>query len=395
MILTMSIPKLVFWCCAGLAFYAYIGYPCVLFISYVAAQVRSDLRYLRSRTERRVRNLAPASCFPVSIIIPAYNEQEHLPKKLRNLEQLSYDPALLEVIFVSDGSTDATNELITNANNPSIRLLILNDRKGKPNALNQAMKVARNEIIVLSDAATLFETDAIQKLVRHFSDPTVGAVCGALRFDAGLESQQTEGVYWRYESAIRLMESRLGATLTASGALYALRKSCYRELAINTMIEDFVIPMEVRRQGLRVLYDPEVKGTDFPASSVSGEFTRRVRLAIGSFRALASLAQVPLTPFACLGFLSHKVLRWLVPFLFVGTLVANLFLISQNLYQLTLLLQLGFLLWALIGFAFLKPLKKVRFALLGYFLFSMNLAFLVGFFRFLVTREEATWQRVN
>lgn len=231
--------------------------------------------------------------------------------------------------------------------------------------------------------------------MRHFSDPTVGLVCGALQFERSEESRQTEGVYWKYESMLRLMEARLDATLTASGAIYAMRRQCYTSLDPGIVLEDFLIPMNARKQGYRVLYDPEAVATDFAAPTVAGEFARRVRLAAGSFQALGQLLRVPLGGFTLLAFVSHKLLRWIVPFLLIGLLVSNAFLAGQPLYRLTLIGQVLFYVWAAMGFAFRHRMQRARFALVGYFLLAMNLAFLVGFFRYLTGRQEVTWQRVN
>src|SRR5439155_5431425 len=143
--------------------------------------------------------------------------------------------------------------------------------------------------LVFSDGSALFDRNAIPCLVRHFQDPAVGVVCGALEFTRTLESERTDGVYWGYESMMRLMEARLGVTLGASGAIYALRCECYFPLAPNTIMDDFLIPMTARHAGYRVLYDPEARATDVAASSVAGEFARRVRVAAGSYRILGSL----------------------------------------------------------------------------------------------------------
>ena len=190
------------------------------------------------------------------------------------------------------------------------------------------MAGARHEIIVFSDAATLFALDAVKKLVRHFADPHVGVVCGALQFRGSAESRQTEGVYWGYESMIRLMESRLGVTLSGSGAIYALRRQCFVPLAADTLVEDLVVPMNARALGFRVLYDPEARATDFAASTVAGEFTRRVRIATGSFQVLGQLLRAPLDA-RTIRLLSHKVLRWIIPFLLIGILVSSASLCSS------------------------------------------------------------------
>lgn len=387
--------KYTFWICFLLIVYTYLLYPIVLFLAYSCSQVVRDWHYLTSRRNRRASPRGSEGLPQVSFLISAYNEEVCLRGKLENLRQLAYPTEKLEVNIVSDGSTDGTNEILRAAEGPNIRALILPERGGKANALNQAVAAARHEILVFSDAATLFAPDAVQNLVRHFVDPSVGVVCGALQFEGTEESKQTDGVYWSYESMLRLMEARLGATLTASGAIYALRRVCYQPLPPGSVLEDFLVPMNARKQGFRVLYDPEAVGTEFAASTVGGEFTRRVRLAVGSFRALGELVRVPLRGFTMVAFVSHKLLRWSVPFLLIGILVSNVLLVNRSYYGFALGGQLIFYLWAVLGYFLRNRMQGVRFALVGYFLLAMNLAFLVGFFRYLLGRQEVTWQRVS
>ena len=391
----MALAKSIFWVCLLLTVYTYLVYPVLLFLMYAIEQARRDWVYLASRRNRRTRANTHEQLPGVSLLIPAHNEQSRLPEKIASLRQLDYPQDRFDVIFVSDGSSDGTNRILAACEEPNIRALYLPERKGKANALNLAVAEARHNILVFSDAATLFAPDAVKNLVRHFSDPSVGLVCGALQFVRTAESQHTEGAYWKYESMLRLMEARLGATLTASGAIYAMRRQCYRPLGAGTVIEDFLIPMNARKLGYRVLYDPEAVATDFAAPSVAGEFARRVRLAVGSYRAFGELLRVPLRGFTMLAFVSHKLLRWVVPFLLIGMVFSNAFLTGDPLYRLSLVGQLLFYLWAGLGFAFRHRMQRARFALVGYFLLAMNLAFLVGFFRFLAGRQEVTWQRVN
>lgn len=393
MVRTAALP--IFWLGTALILYSYVLYPLVLLVIYSLEQIRRDLSYLPKREDRRTAVPSDEGLPGISLVIAAYNEQEHLPEKLRNIRELQYPQAKLQVIIVSDGSTDATNELLSAAANDQIEVILLPDRGGKWNALNVGVEHARNDILVFSDAATLFAEDAITKLVRHFSKPTVGVVCGFLRFRSSLESQQTEGVYWKYETMLRLMEARLGATLTASGAIYAIRKNCFRPLTPDVMIEDFVIPMRARQLGYSVVCDPEAVGIEYAASDVSGEFTRRVRLAAGSFRAMRELITVPMSPVTRLAFASHKLLRWVVPFLLILCLISNILLCSAPLYSALLAGQLSLYIWAFFGYRFRDEMRRVRFGLLGYFWFAMNLAFLVGFWRFLTGRQSSAWQRVE
>jgi cellulose synthase/poly-beta-1,6-N-acetylglucosamine synthase-like glycosyltransferase len=225
-----------FWACFLLVVHTYLLYPVGLLAASSAVQMWRDWRYLVSRHDRRRVGRAAIDLPSLSVIIPAYNEERDLPAKVDNLGRLDYPSHLLEVLFVSDGSTDGTNEILRAAEGGNVHVLYLPTRGGKARAVNQAVERARNEILVFSDAATLFAPDAIRKLVRHFEDQQVGVVCGALQFQGSQESRQTEGIYWRYEGMLRLMESRLGVTLTASGAIYALRRKCFVPLPGNTLV---------------------------------------------------------------------------------------------------------------------------------------------------------------
>lgn len=391
----MVLVETLFWACLLLVAHTYVLYPAVLVLVCAAVQINRDWRYLRTRRDRRAPAPAVETLPGVSLLIPAYNEARHLSDKLANIRALDYPRDRLEVIFVSDGSTDGTNAILQGIEDPMIRTVMLADRGGKANALNHAVDQAKHELLVLSDAATLFEPDAIRKLMRHFGDLRVGVVCGALEFRATLESRQTEGVYWGYEGMLRLMEARLGATLTASGAIYALRRRCYFPLPPETLVEDLLVPMNARRAGYRVLYDPEARATDFAASTVAGEFTRRVRVATGSFRVLPRLLTVRLGPMTAFAFFSHKVLRWILPFLLIGMLVMSAVLWAHPVYRAMLIAQTLFYAWAALGALFRERLQGIRYALLGYYLVAIHVAYLVGFVRCLTSRGETVWQRVN
>jgi len=384
-----------FWVCFVLVAHTYLLYPVFLFGASAVVQTWRDWQYLRSRKDRRRISALLADPPEVSLIIPAHNEELHLPDKLENLRALDYPKDLVEVIFVSDGCTDGTNEILRAAEGGNVRVVYLAERRGKSSALNEAVAGSRHHILVFSDTATLFEPDAVQKLVRHFADPRVGVVAGALQFQASAESRQTEGLYWRYESMLRLMESRLGLTLSASGAIYALRRECFVPLPATTLVEDLVVPMNVRKLGFRVLYDPEARATDFAPATVAGEFSRRVRIATGSFRALGQLLRGPLDPVTAFAFVSHKLLRWVLPFLLIGMLLSSAALWPHPVYRALFLAQATFYGWGIVGWLFRRQIQGVRYALVAYYLLAMHLAFLVGFMRFLSRRNDVGWRRVN
>jgi cellulose synthase/poly-beta-1,6-N-acetylglucosamine synthase-like glycosyltransferase len=354
-----------------------------------------DWQYLVSRRDRRRIPRDPVELPAVSFIIPAYNEERHLPAKLKNLAELDYPKEVLEILFVSDGASDGTNGILAAAEGGNVRVIYLPIRGGKAIAVNEAVEQARHRLLVLSDAATLFAPDAIRKLVRHFADSQVGVVCGALQFQGSVESRQTEGVYWRYEGMLRLMESRLGVTLTASGAIYAIRRKCFVPLPANTLVEDLLVPMNARKQGYRVLYDPEARATDFAPATVGGEFARRVRIATGSFRALSQLLRGPLGPLTGFAFFSHKLLRWILPLLLIGMLLASALLSEHVLYRAMFLAQGAFYVWGVAGYLFRRQVGGIRYALIPYYLLAMHLAFLVGLVRFLSRRGEVGWRRAG
>jgi cellulose synthase/poly-beta-1,6-N-acetylglucosamine synthase-like glycosyltransferase len=386
---------IVFWSALVLVVYTHAGYPVVLFVCYGLVQLKRDWQYLYNRRDRRRAELTDAQLPSVTMLFAAYNEEEHLAEKLENTAQLDYPPEKLQVVIVSDGSSDRTNAILGLVDDPRFEIVIRPERSGKCAALAVAVERARNRIFVLSDSSTMFAPDALRKLTRHFEDPAIGAVCGALSFHCNAESSQTEAVYWKYETALRLMEARLGATLTPSGAIYAVRGDVYVPPTPDTLVDDILTLMHVRAAGFQVHYDPEAKAIDFPATSVAGEFRRRVRIATGSFRALPTLLRVPKTGFTTFAFFSHKLLRWILPVLLILAFVSNLFLLRQPFYVAALMSQIAVLLWAAAGFIFRKSLSRVRFSLFGYFLVAMNLAFLAGLLRSLSGTKETAWQRTN
>ena len=383
----MAAVEVVFWVCLLLVAHTYLLYP--LFLLVASSVVRL------SRGGRPGPLAAETSDLPeVTLIIPAYNEERYLRDKLLNLRNLEYPRDSLEILFVSDGSTDGTNRILRDAEGGNVRALYRPERQGKASALNEGVRSARHDLLVLTDAATLLAPDAIRKLVRHFVDPRVGVVCGALQFEAGAESRQTEGVYWRYESVLRRMESRLGVSLNASGAIYAIRRECFEPVPADTLIEDLVVPLGARRRGFRVAYDPDATAIDFAPPTVGDEFTRRVRIATGSFRALGAILRARLDPLTAFAFLSHKVLRWFLPFFLAGMLGASAALVTVPLYRALFAAQLAFYVLALAGYVFRRWLRGVRYAMMPYYLTAMHVAFLVGFFRFVTRSNTGEWRRI-
>ncbi|MGH9417117.1 MAG: glycosyltransferase [Terriglobales bacterium] len=384
--------EIVFWAACGLSLYAYLLYPLLLFAVSSAVDLRA--RWRRLLTEAPEAAAAAEELPGVSVIVAAHNEEAELPELLTCLERCDYPRERREVIVISDGSSDGTDRWLERQPAGRLRWQRRARQQGKAAALNAGVALAQFPVLVLMDASTRPQPQALRRLARHFTQADVGVVCGGLRFTYGAGARHTEGAYWSYECLLRLMEGRLGATITASGALYAVRRACFPRLDSTAWIEDFLVPMHARRAGYRVLYDPEAWAWETPANSVGGEFRRRVRLAMGSFRALRTLERTHLDAATRWAFVSHKLLRWLVPFLLLAALGANLALWSLPFYRLLLLAQLSGYALAAAG-AGLGPLGRFRIASGLCFFCAMNAAFLWGFVLFLFDRGETAWQQVR
>jgi len=334
----------------------------------------------------------PSEWPSVSVIVSVYNEEKHTLQRIENLLALDYPQDKLEILIGSDGSTDRTNDLVRKISDPRVRLHAFDRRGGKPGVLNRLVPQGRGELLVFSDANAMFAANALRKLVRHFSDPHIGGVCGRLVLQ-GDDSETDEGPYWKLETYLKTRESAVDSCLGANGAIYAIRKSSWPGIPDNTFVDDFVIGMRVREQNLRVIYDTEAVATEELPQSVGHEMTRRIRIGAGDFQALL-LCWRSLLPWRGLyvwSFWSHKVLRWLVPFFMLAALVSNIALLAHPLFAVLLVLQLAFYGLAILG-AFMRKRKIVLLSAPHYFV-TINLALLFGFFRFVTGTQQAAWKR--
>ena len=368
---------IVFFVSAGVIVYSYAIYP--LLLALVPIRRREELS-------------GPVEWPAVSVLISVYNEEKHITQRIENLLALDYPPDKLEILIGSDGSTDRTNVLVRRFSDPRVHLREFGQRSGKPSVLNRLIPQTHGELLAFSDANALFAPDALQKLARHFRDPRIGGVCGRLLFH-GRTSETDEGPYWKLETYLKTRESALDSCLGANGAIYAIRKSYWPIIPDNTFVDDFVIGMRVREQGVRVVYDREAVATEELPQSVGHEMTRRIRIGAGDFQALFLCwrSLLPWRGFHSLAFWSHKVLRWLSPFFMAAALISNIALLRRPLFAALLTLQLAFYALAVIG-ALRGGRKIILFSAPHYFV-TINLALLLGFFRFITGTQQAAWKR--
>jgi cellulose synthase/poly-beta-1,6-N-acetylglucosamine synthase-like glycosyltransferase len=375
--MSSSTALVVFFVSAGLIVYSYAIYP--LLLAFVPS--------------RRHEGPSEPSEWPsVSVLVSVYNEEKHIIERIDNLLALDYPHDRLEIIIGSDGSTDRTNERTRNYTDPRVKLHAFDQRSGKPGVLNRLIPQTGGELLVFSDANAMFAPDALRKLARHFGDPTIGGVCGRLVL-RGEKSETDEGPYWKLETYLKTRESIVDSCLGANGAIYAIRKSCWPGIPDNTFVDDFVIGMRVREQGLRVIYDTEAVAVEELPQSVGHEMTRRIRIGAGDFQALVLCwrSLLPWRGFHSIAFWSHKVLRWIAPFLMIIALITNVALSLNPVFAVLLALQLSFYLLAIIG-SVARSRKIVFFSAPHYFV-VINLALLFGFFRFITGTQQAAWKR--
>lgn len=298
-----------YWSSMGVLAYTYVGYPMLVY----------GLACLRSR-RARTADIEPR----VSIVLAARDESAHLREKLEGLLALDYPADRREIIVVSDGSTDGTDEIATAFADRGV-LLERNERpSGKPTAINRGVARATGDLIVFCDARQRVDRGALRALVRRFADHDVGAVSGELH----MPGERGPGVYWRYEAFIRAHESKLDSLVGATGALYAIRRKLFRRLPADSLVDDMFTPLQIALRGYRVVFEPGAELHDVEASPAN-EFARKARTLAGNFQLLLHLPQVlhPLRNRLFFQLVSHKLMRLVCPFALVGLFVSNVILV--------------------------------------------------------------------
>lgn len=370
--------KVAFWAAAMLVAYSYFGYPLILWLWCC----------IRPRPTKRAQ-IVPT----VSIIMAVRNEASTLQAKLRNLAMLDYPKEKLEIVVVSDGSTDETVPILRAHASEALKLIANNVARGKAAALNDAFRKAQGELVVFTDARQKLAPDALRRLVASFADPTVGCVSGELMFTdesgavgAGL------GLYWALEKKIRRMEAVVSSTIGATGAFYAVRRNLIRELPAGTLLDDVFMPCQVIRQGYRVLFEPDAIAWDRVATDAAVEFRRKVRTLTGNYQLIRILPWllVPGYP-VWFQFVSHKLTRLAVPFALAVCLIASA-TAPGALYREALFAQLAAYAFATVALLLPRLGPLSRFGSVARTFLLLNVAAAVAFFNFLRHKEEV-WTR--
>ena len=389
----MWIAETILWASIFIIVYTYALYPAVLMVISGGYQLKKDFLFLFHKIERRVGS--NAADYPgVAVVIAAYNEEKVIEARVRNLLMQDYPADRYKIFIGSDGSTDKTAEILGRLTDERLEIFIFDENRGKVAVLNDLIsRTGAYDLLVLSDANTHFEKDVISKLVRHFSDETVGVVCGELYLVESGSEDNKDSLYWKYERLLKFHEGRIGGLLGANGANYAIRRSLYAPLPEDTLIDDFTIVMRIAISGRKVKYDPEAIATEEVAPDVKGEYVRRVRIGAGNYQSFFRFSGFlwPKMTYLYFCYLSHKVFRWFVPHFMVLAFVSNLFLYLQERYELLFYCQLAFYLFYFLVYRIRDSVRVPGVVMFPLFILLMNIALASGFIKYLSGKSKGTW----
>lgn len=391
-----------FWFCIGLVAYTYVGYG-------IIAWILVKIRKILGKEFKKYND--PTFLPKVTLVVPAYNEMSCIEAKVKNTFGLDYPTDLMEVLFVTEGSNDGTSEYINSLKSSysNLRMIGGDTRRGKIEAMNIAIKTITTPIVIFTDANTNLNHQVIKNIVRHFQDPIVGAVAGEKRIETeGSEAAAGagEGLYWKYESFLKKLDTELYSVVGAAGELFAVRTHLFGEVEKDTLLDDFIVSLRIAADGYRVIYEPNAYASERPSFSIQEERKRKIRIAAGGFQSIARLDYLwNIFRFGLLSFqyVSHRAMRWAVaPFCLPLIFLLNLILffvdtnfIKQPTYQLLMLAQIAFYLMAIIGY-YLEN-KKIRIkALFVPFYFSfMNYCAIKGYFRYRNGLTSGIWEKAK
>jgi len=393
----MQVIQIIFWSILFIVFYAYIGYGILLFL---IIKIRRILGHPKSKEERT--QYEPE----VTLFIAAYNEKDFVAEKIRNSRQLEYPADKLHMVWVTDGSNDGTPELLFNYE--GIEVHHLPQRSGKIGAMNRGMKFVKTPIVVFCDANTMLGRESVRRIVNLFSDPKVGCVSGEKRIlgkNKDAAAGAGEGLYWKYESALKKWDAELYSVVGAAGELFAIRTDLYEEVEKDTLLDDFIISLKVAQKGYTIQYDPEAYAIETASANVKEELKRKIRISAGGIQSVIRLKSLlNIFKYGTLSFqyISHRVLRWtLAPLSLLFLIPSGLALaidegiLKLGFYSILFFLQVLFYVTALLGWYLENNSIRVKLLFVPYYFFIMNLSVFLGFKRYLKGSQSVNWERAK
>lgn len=388
--------EIVFWLSLFIVFYSYLGYGMFLWV------------YLKIRDlliHKKIYGVSSMSFEPeVTMIIATYNEEEIIEKKIQNCFSLDYPRSKIRFLVVADGSTDNTLKIAGQFS--EIDLWFEPERHGKSAAINRVMPHVTTPVTIFTDANTFLNKDCVKNIVKHYADLGVGAVSGEKKVFNENKTETTagagEGLYWKYESFLKKLDSRFYSVVGAAGELFSIRTRLYEPVDKKILLDDFIISMNICIMGYRVMYEPQAYATELPSFSLKEEQKRKIRIAAGGFQSMLILKKLlNIFKFGKLSFqyISHRVLRWLIcPLLLPIILICNCILIVSDgdvVYNLVLTGQYIFYFMAILGWLFAKKNIKIPMLYIAYYFTFMNMAMYFGFQRFVQKKQSVLWEKAK
>ncbi len=384
-----------FWISLFVIFYTYVGYGLFLYLLVRAKRLLAPRKPVFVRDDGDL-----PSC---TVVVAAYNEASMVRQKIGNTLQLHYPKDKIRYVFVTDGSTDETPQIVEEY--PAVALMHTPERSGKIAAVHRAMREVTTDVVVFTDANTLLNTDALIELCKHYADGQVGAVAGEKRIYSGEQADASaagEGFYWKYESALKKWDAELHTVVGTAGELFSIRTHLYEAVPLDTVLDDFMISMHIAGKGHRVIYEPKAFATEMASENVKEELKRKIRIAAGGIQSIVRLKGL-LNPFAdpilTFQYVSHRVLRWTIaPVLLIALFVVNAILHAQhagNVYTFLFYGQVVFYGLALIGLLLERRALKMKITFIPYYFCVMNYAVLAGMVRYFTGGQSAVWERSN
>lgn len=383
--------KYLFWIGLFLIFYTYLGYGILL---YIMVQIKELF-------SKPAHPLLPDPLPDVTLFIAAYNEEDIVASKMDNCHTLAYPKDKLKIVWVTDGSNDRTNELLEQYSD--VTVLFQPERKGKTAALNRGIKYITAPYVIFTDANTMLNKEAIHEIVRQFSNPKVGCVAGEKRVETKTAQGATagEGIYWKYESALKALDFRLYSAVGAAGELFAVRTELFEQMPSDTLLDDFILSLRIAQKGYKIAYCKEAYATETASLNMKEEEKRKIRIAAGGLQSvwrLRSLFNIFRYGILSFQFVSHRVLRWTItPIILFLLIPLNILLACKGefTYILLLLLQVAFYMMAYAGYIMEQKNVRNKLFFIPYYFSFMNINVIRGFFYLAGNKGNGAWAKAK
>ena len=380
--------EIIFWFSVGIISYNYFIYPVIIILL---------SKVYNSGPKPTIDDLAELPS--ISFIIAAYNEEKVIREKLVNAINLNYPKDKIEIIVASDGSDDSTEEIVKSFSSDEVISVHDSARRGKSSALNRAVEKSQGEILILSDANNLFNSGACLELVKHFDNNLIGGVTGLKNIidDTSRESSEGDSLYWKYESRIKQAESDVKTITNADGEIFAIRKSLYEPIPEYIINDDAELTFSLRRNGYYIKYDMSAISSEKASINIQDDYFVKVRMVAGAYQTIAYHWKELVKPFDMFSFMfiSHKLIRWLVPHFMLIAFISNAFLMSGHVYFTLMLLQILFYLLASIGVMYKDKSKLPTLLYVPYYFCYMNAAAFHGFIKYLSNNQSTSWRKAK